>query len=113
MDNGILTLFTLILTGFGIFGGWTFKSLDESVKKLEIKNTELNAKIDFLQKENNSLGQFLNSFFFNFSITANKNNVRVDPQITDLIRNSQKELANIIDYFEREKIEREKNKIKF
>ena len=108
MDNGNLTLFTLILTGFGIFGGWTFKSLDDSVKKLENRNTELNAKIDFLQKENNSLGQFLNNFFFKFSITANKNNVRVDPQITDLISNSQKELANIIDYFEREK-----NKIKF
>ena len=100
MDNGVLLT---ILGAFGALGTWTFTGLNESIKKLEIKNTELNKKIDFLQKENTSLGYFLNSFFFKFSITANKNNVKVDQQITDLITDSQKELANIINYFKNEK----------
>ena len=110
MDGGIITIFSIVLTGFGLFGTWTFTGLSKSIEKLEIKNSELNKKIDFLQKENTSLGYFLNSFFFKFSITANKNNVKVDQQITDLITDSQKELANIIDYFKKEK-EKEKEKL--
>lgn len=97
--TGFFGVFTLILTGFGIFGGWTFNKFTEDIKELKSQNQNLNTKLDFLQRENTSLGQFLNSFLLRFSITANKNSVKVDQQITDLITNSQKELDEIINFF--------------